>query len=157
ERLIYRIPSERLVLSVQTDKDSYRPGERVRLTLMSRTEKAEPEPAWLLVSVVNQETAPALADGPTEPTGLPMHFYLANEVSQPEDLERADFLLSDHPDAARALDLFLGTQGWRRFLDPRTPPALAQSGGEAKPARLHAEETPLVKLDNTAQVERKAE
>ena len=36
---------------------------------------------------------------------------------KPEDLEHADFLLGDHPKAARALDNLLGTQGWRRFAE----------------------------------------
>jgi hypothetical protein len=30
-------------------------------------------------------------------------------------LEQADFLVSSQPQAATALDLFLGTQGWRRW------------------------------------------
>src|SRR5205823_3043654 len=45
-------------------------------------------------------------------------FQFVGEVRQAEDLEHADFLLNDsHPKAAQALDLLLGVQGWRRFLE----------------------------------------
>jgi len=46
---------------------------------------------------------------------MPTHFLMTTEVRKPEDLEYADFLLGKHPKAAVALDLLLGTQGWRRF------------------------------------------
>ncbi|HEY7423984.1 MAG TPA: alpha-2-macroglobulin family protein, partial [Gemmataceae bacterium] len=48
---------------------------------------------------------------------MPTHFLLTTEVRRPEDLEYADFLLGSHPQAAEALDLLLGTQGWRRFAE----------------------------------------
>ena len=48
---------------------------------------------------------------------MPTHFLLTTEVRRPEDLEYADFLLGPHPQAAEALDLLLGTQGWRRFAE----------------------------------------
>src|SRR5262249_55230330 len=53
---------------------------------------------------------------------LPAHFLLAGEVKNPADLEHADFLLTDHPKAAIALDLLLGTQGWRRFAEQNILP-----------------------------------
>ena len=36
---------------------------------------------------------------------MPTHFYLTSEVEKPEDLEKADFYLSDDPKADEALDL----------------------------------------------------
>ena len=41
---------------------------------------------------------------------------MTSEVENPEDLEHANFYLSDDPEAAESLDLLLGTQGWRRFV-----------------------------------------
>jgi hypothetical protein len=46
----------------------------------------------------------------------PAHFFLLSEISRPEDLEQADLLLADSAEGRQALDLFLGTQGWRRFV-----------------------------------------
>ena len=65
---------------------------------------------------------------------MPTHFLLTSEVRRPEDLEYADFLVGSHPRAAEALDLLLGTQGWRRFLesDPTRMPG--------KDRKLNAEE-----------------
>ncbi|MCI0462848.1 MAG: MG2 domain-containing protein [Gemmataceae bacterium] len=154
ERLVYRVPAERLVLSVQTDKEHYLPGERVHLRLRSNSEKGQPEPAWLLVSVVHQQGSDA-AHELAEPS-LPAHFYLATEVRRPEDLEQAEFLLSSQPRAATALDLFLGTQGWRRFRDPGTEPLLARKHAEPKGSQ-GIQETPILRLDNEDQVKRQVE
>src|SRR6185295_18109076 len=48
---------------------------------------------------------------------------LSGEVKHPAELEHADFLLTDHPKAGVALDLLLGTQGWRRFAEQTGTPA----------------------------------
>ena len=48
---------------------------------------------------------------------MPTHFLLTTEVRRPEDLEYADFLLGPQAKATEALDLLLGTQGWRRFAE----------------------------------------
>ena len=63
-----------------------------------------------------------LADEKTHKS-LPTHFLLATEVRRPEDLEHADFLIGVHPKARIALDMLLGTQGWRRFVEQQSQPA----------------------------------
>src|SRR5204863_6501761 len=92
----------------------------VRVWLSAMNEKKEKTPAVLLLAAVDFSTL-KLADEKTA-HALPAHFYLTSEIRRPEDLEYADFLVSDHPKATAALDLLLGTQGWRRFaeqMDPR--------------------------------------
>lgn len=115
ERLIYRQPTEKLSFRITPDKKSYHPGDRVHLKIASVNEKDLPTPAVVLVSVVDKSII-KLADDKTE-RSMPTHFYLTTEVKKPEDLEYADFLVSDHPKAEAALDLLLGTQGWRRFIE----------------------------------------
>ena len=66
-----------------------------------------------MAAVVNQSVL-KMADDKTVRT-MPTHFLLGGEIKNPEELEHADFLLTDHPKAEQALDLLLGTQGWRRF------------------------------------------
>jgi anti-sigma factor RsiW len=146
ERLVYRLPAERLALAVQAEKEGYQPGERVRLTVRSGNEQGQPEPAWVLLGVVDRDAVEEAGEllGPN----LPGYFYLANEIRRPEDLEHADFLISADAGAGTALDLFLGTQGWRCFRDPGEQPVLAQAGPG---------EEALVLLDNADQVGRKAE
>jgi hypothetical protein len=115
ERLIYRRPAQRLELGLKTDKKSYSPGAPVTMTCTADNEQQQPAPAVVLFSVVDQGII-KLADEKTA-RSMPAHFFLTTEVKKPEDLEYADFLLGDHPKAAQALDLLLGTQGWRRFAE----------------------------------------
>jgi hypothetical protein len=115
ERLIYRVPAERLQLTIQPDKKQYVPGDRVNIQFSAADEKGQAAPAVLLVAVTDKSVL-KLADEKTF-RSMPTHFLLTTEVRRPEDLEHADFLLGSHPKAAQALDLLLGTQGWRRFAE----------------------------------------
>jgi hypothetical protein len=115
ERLVYRVPAGQLKLIAQPDKKAYVPGDHVRLHLAAADEKGQPAPAVLMVAVTDKSVL-KLADEKTFRT-MPTHFLLTTEVRRPEDLEHADFLLGPHPKAAQALDLLLGTQGWRRFAE----------------------------------------
>jgi alpha-2-macroglobulin-like protein len=120
ERLVYRKPGEQLALTATPVKERYAPAGKVGLDLAAANEKGQPAPAVLLVAVVNQSVI-AMADNKTDRL-LPTHFLLAGEVKHPADLEHADFLLTDHPKAPIALDLLLGTQGWRRFAEQNVLP-----------------------------------
>src|SRR5439155_10007129 len=115
ERLVYRKPAEQLLLTVKPDKKQYIPGERVKLSVSALNEKEEPAPAILLVGVVDKSVV-TMADEKTF-RSMPTHYFLTTEVRRPEDLEYADVLLGAHPKTASALDLLLGTQGWRRFAE----------------------------------------
>lgn len=115
ERLVYREPARRLNLAIRSDKREYMPGERVTLTITGSTEATQAAGSILLVGVVDKSVV-KMADEKTA-RGMPTHFLLTNEVNKPEDLEHADILLTDHAKAPQALDLLLGTQGWRRFIE----------------------------------------
>src|SRR5207302_10893872 len=115
ERLVYRKPAEQLILTVKPDKKQYIPGDKVNLSLGALNEKEQPAPAILLVAVVDKSVV-TLADEKTY-RSMPTHYYLTTEVRRPEDLEYADILLGSHAKASTALDLLLGTQGWRRFAE----------------------------------------
>lgn len=116
ERLVFRRPAEALVLSYATSQSGPQSiGARVDLTVTAKTEAGQPTAAILWAAVVN-ETIFGTADDRTT-RGLPAHFFVCSEVEKPDDLEFADFLLTDHPKAAESLDLVLGTQGWRRFAE----------------------------------------
>ncbi len=150
ERLVYRQPSQRLQLAVTPDKKDYMPREKVKITCSAADESGKPKPAILLVGVVDRGVL-ALADEKTA-RSMPTHFLLTSEVRRAEDLEHADFLVSDNPQAARALDLLLGTQGWRRFAE-RDPGKLRER--EPKEARrlLAGLGQVPVKTSNTLEVE----
>jgi len=80
-----------------------------------------------------------LADEKKTARSLPTHFLLTTEVRNPEDLENADVLLGKHPKAAQALDLLLGSQGWRRFAE-QDPKTFQQRWQQAKTAGLHLQQ-----------------
>jgi len=115
ERLVYRQPAQRLDVSITPDQRRYTPGQKVQLALTTRDETGKPAPALALVGVVDGSVI-HLADERTA-RSLPTYFLLTTEVRRADDLEHADFLLTGQPRAAEALDLLLGTQGWRRFAE----------------------------------------
>jgi hypothetical protein len=115
ERLVYRQPAERVDIDIRPDRRTYVPGQKVTLSLSATDEKEKLKPAVVMLAVVDRNVL-TLADEKTARV-MPTHFLLTTEVRQPEDLEYADFLLGGHPKAAAALDLLLGTQGWRRFAE----------------------------------------
>jgi hypothetical protein len=127
ERLVYRQAGDRLKLSLTPDKKHYSPGDKVKVKLTAENEKGKAAPAILLVSVVDQGVL-NLANEKTA-RAMPTHFFLTTEVRKAEDLEHADFLLSDHPKAPVALDLLLGTQGWRRFAEQKVNPEQFRKAG----------------------------
>lgn len=130
ERLMYRKPGENLILTVNPDKPGYTPAGKVKLELGALNEKEAPVPAVLLVAAINRSVI-AMADNKADRL-MPTHFLLAGEVKHPADLEHADFLLTDHPTAAVALDLLLGSQGWRRFAEQAILPANSADRGEVE-------------------------
>src|SRR5262249_40553180 len=77
ERLVYRLPSERLDLTVEADRSRYLPRDPVHLKLRSSDEKGEATPAVVLVAVVDHGVI-SLADEKTA-RSMPTHFYLTTE------------------------------------------------------------------------------
>jgi hypothetical protein len=150
ERLVYRLPAERLQLEVQGDKQSYQPGQKVELTVKTKDESGAPVSAWLLAAVVDAQSL--LSADKQAVWGLPADFYLTSELHQPEDLEQADFLLREDGQAHKALDLFLGTHGWRRFVQP-TPGKVV--GEPSRLVMLAEEQTAVLNHDNLAQAEKR--
>jgi hypothetical protein len=115
ERLVYRVPAERLDLKLRADRPHYTPGDHAGVHISSRDENGRAIPAIVTAAVVDKSVI-KLADEKTYRT-LPTSFLLTSEVRRPDDLEYADFLLSGHRSGRIALDLLLGTQGWRRFAE----------------------------------------
>jgi hypothetical protein len=130
ERLIYRPPAGRLRLTIQPDKASYQPGDRARIRIAAANQNGQPQPAIALVAVTDQAMLKLANEKPY--WSMPAHFLLATEVDRTEDLDNADFLLSADPQAAQALDLLLGTQGWRRFAEQDPEKFLKEKKQEAQ-------------------------
>ncbi len=122
ERLVFRQSGESLQFAVTAGNaggkaaaGAFLPGSPVQLTIAATDEAGQPKPAIVWAAVVNKSVI-AMADEKTA-RSLPTQFLLGGEIRKSDDLEHADFLLTDHPKAAESLDLLLGTQGWRRFAE----------------------------------------
>ena len=127
ERLVFRRAGEVLKLSLDVSPadgatrlatGAYNAGAGVNCAITATDEKNNPAAAVLWAAVVNTGVAAGAKD-----RTMPTHFLLAGDVKNPDELEYADFLLTEHPRAGEALDLVLGTQGWRRFAEQAKAPA----------------------------------
>jgi hypothetical protein len=112
ERLVYRRPRNRLRFEVSGQTLGLQPGSFADLSLLVRDERGEEYPAVLGVSVVDDA---ALSLARDTSASLTTHFWLTSQIRDVRGLEDANFVLEDDPPSAQALDLLLGTQGWRRF------------------------------------------
>jgi hypothetical protein len=131
ERLMFRKQTAQLHIAVRPDKASYAPGESVALSLLAQNEHQESVPAIAMVAVIDSSVLKLANDKSAH--SMPTHFLLTTEIRQPADLENTDALLGDHPRAAQALDLLLGSQGWRRFAE-QNPQKVAWKLVPGKPA-----------------------
>jgi hypothetical protein len=152
ERLVYRRMPRWLSVRAAAADRSYSPGEKVEVLLRTSNEKGQPVPAALGAAVVDDALLNLAGD---RTSALSADFLLTSEIERPEDLERADFYLSDSSPARAALDLLLGTQGWRRFVE-KTLRELQREGSQSGPiARLvatDAEPGPPVMFDNLREI-----
>ncbi len=115
ERLFYRTPLESMRIKLIPDMAAYVPGQKVKLKIETSNELSNLIPSIIMLGVVDR-TVITMADEKTART-MPTHFLLTTEIRKAQDLEYTDVLLGDHPRSSEALDLLLGSQGWRRFAE----------------------------------------
>ncbi len=109
ERLLYRLPPERLRVELGLPPEGARPGKSVTLRLSVQEGQGSLMSAIAGLSVVEESflgTMPGLC--PISP------FWWLDELWEiPEDLEQAEQFLTDHLQSHQNLDLLLGTWGGR--------------------------------------------
>jgi hypothetical protein len=155
ERLVYRRPARRLQVDVGSKTDRYSPGEQIDVSVAVTDEDGNPASASLGVGLVPEVLLdPAGGSAPA----MPLHFLLATEVDGLEDLGDATFYSGENREADVALDLLLGTQGWRRFLEEKLQ-RLDQTGREDERLRrlaaLGAAATPPAVFDNLVELQQR--
>ena len=148
ERLVYRKPDRRLQIRVADHAEKYAPGDKVALSLLAVKETGEPAKSAVLGCAVVDDSLLKLADD--DSPAMATHYYLTSEVEKPEDLEKADFYLSDDPKADLALDLLLGTQGWRRFVEQKLDELQQKSKEVGQPVKPSPPVERLVALGGAA-------
>ena len=111
ERLVFRNRRGGLKIALEADQKSYTPREQVALTVRTTTFDGKPVAGEVALSVVD-DTVLSFAD---DKTGhMLTRLFLEPEV--PGEIEEPNFYFDlTKEKSARAMDLLLGTRGWRRF------------------------------------------
>ncbi|HCN07749.1 MAG TPA: A-macroglobulin complement component, partial [Lentisphaeria bacterium] len=141
ERLVFRQAEKVINVSIEADRKRYVPGDKVELTV--RTTGADGKPVSTVVGMtVTDETVLEMIDKREQAPRLPVMVFLDNDV---RDLADAHvYLDSSNPDSPRAVDLLLGTQGWRRFAVTDLKSFISKYGNDAR--RVLAQAPPIAKV-----------
>ncbi len=132
ERLIYRGRGDDLKVAIKSDRASYSPRDKVTLTVETRDLAGKPVQADLSMAVVD-DTVLSFADDKT--ANMMARLYLESELPPGQTFEEPNFFFSDDAKAPKALDLAMGTKGWRRFEWKQVfapPPPVTATGSTAQ-------------------------
>ena len=111
ERLLYREQGADLRVEIRADKDHYMPREAVTLSVRTSLPSGRPVPADLCLSVVDDRVL-MYADDKT--AHILTHLYLEKDL--PGKIEEPNVYFDPQEEKAPlALELLMGTRGWRRF------------------------------------------
>ena len=112
ERLLFRQPEHNVKVTIAPDRADYVPGDKVNLRITTTDEKGKPIGTVVGLTVTDSSVLEMIEKREQAPR-LPVMVLLEKEV---KDLADAHVYLDDtNPQAPLAVDLLLGTQGWRRF------------------------------------------
>ncbi|MDP1917256.1 MAG: MG2 domain-containing protein, partial [Myxococcales bacterium] len=111
ERLVFREPEKQLGIELKADRERYVPGAPVKLTVKTTLDG---KPASAVVGVtVSDESVFEILERREQPPALPVMVLLEADVQELADANV--YLDAKNPKSKVAVDLLLGTQGWRRF------------------------------------------
>jgi hypothetical protein len=128
ERLVFRQPAKAINVEVRADKKSYVPGDKVQLTART-TRDGKPVSAVVMLTVTDDAVLELIEKREQAPQ-LPVMVLLEPEVKELADAHV--YLDEKNPKARMALDLLLGTQGWRRFALADPVNFVARHGDQAR-------------------------
>lgn len=128
ERLVFRQPAQGIDVEVKLDKASYVPGDSVQLTART-TREGKPVSALVMLTVTDDSVLELIEKRDQAPQ-LPVMVLLESEVKELADAQV--YLDAKNPKAKPAVDLLLGTQGWRRFALADPVSFVAQHGDLAR-------------------------
>jgi hypothetical protein len=112
ERLVYRGLGAEMHVSVKADRASYSPRDKVTLTVETKDASGKPVAADVALAVVD-DTVLKYADD--KEGQILSQLYLLPEMPG-QSIHEPNFYFSRDRRAPEAMDLLLGTQGYRRFV-----------------------------------------
>lgn len=131
ERLIFREPAKGVRIAIQSDRERYMPGGKVNLTVSATDEAGNPVEAVVGMSVTDDSVLEMIEKREQAPR-LPVMVLIESDVKELADAHV--YLDSGNPVAPKALDLLLGTQGWRRFAIVNVAEFLKEHGDDGRRA-----------------------
>ena len=129
ERLVYRQPAHVVNVKLTADAKQYVPGGKARITVQTTDEKGQPIDAVAGLTVADDSVLEMIKRREQAPR-LPVMVLLEGEVRELADAHV--YLDPNHPQAPLAVDLLLGTQGWRRFAFVETERFVGAHGDAAR-------------------------
>src|SRR5262245_24850811 len=112
ERLVFSRPRHEVRIDIKSDRPRYVPGGKATLTLTTTDETGKATSAVVGVAVTDDSVL-EMIERREQPPRLPVMALLETDV---KDLADAQIYLDPKNELApKAVDLLLGTQGWRRF------------------------------------------
>ncbi|HED34197.1 MAG TPA: A-macroglobulin complement component [Gammaproteobacteria bacterium] len=142
ERLVFREAKFSVNVQIKASDNTYVPGADVELEILTTDKNGKPVEAVVGVTITDDAVL-EMIDKREQAPRLPVMVYLENEV---KDLADAHvYLDAQNNRAPQAVDLLLGTQGWRRFVLSKYTEIKAAYPENAR--RILAEKTPAV-IDN---------
>lgn len=131
ERLIFRRPSHSVNVRISADAKKYTPGGKAKLTIRTSDEAGKPISAVVGVTVTDDSVLEMIEKREQAPR-LPLMVLFENDVKELADAHV--YLDPANPKADLAVDLLLGTQGWRRFAFVDTAQFIKEHGDGARRA-----------------------
>lgn len=117
ERLVFREPAHAIQVKLTADRDQYVPGGPAKITVTTRDETGKPISAIVGITATDDSVL-EMIDKREQAPRLPVMVLLEGEVRELADAHV--YFDPSNDQAPAAVDLLLGTQGWRRFafIDP---------------------------------------
>jgi hypothetical protein len=131
ERLVFRQPRKTVNVKITADAPQYVPGGNSRVTLQTTDQDGKPIDAVVGVTVTDDSVLEMIERREQMPR-LPVMVLLESEVRELADAHV--YLDAGNEQAPLAVDLLLGTQGWRRFGLVRTDDFLRDHGDAGRRA-----------------------
>ncbi|MFO0595155.1 MAG: alpha-2-macroglobulin family protein [Myxococcaceae bacterium] len=131
ERLLFREPKKKLLITVTPDRARYVPGGDVTLKVKA-TLDGQPAPKAVVGVTVTDDAVQELIDKREQAPSLPVMVFLESDVRELADAHV--YLDASNPKSKPAVDLLLGTQGWRRFAVFNVNDFVAREQDEARRA-----------------------
>ena len=131
ERLIFRESARAVRVEVVAEQSPYVPGGRAQLKVRTTDDKGQPISALVGLTVTDDSVLEMIERREQAPR-LPVMVMLEDEVQELADAHV--YLDPENPLASTAVDLLLGTQGWRRFAYVDPAALIAEHGKKARRA-----------------------